>query len=251
MKLRISLSFALLISLACLAMQFPFPGGHSPNSGGIPTWAPARAGAFSVGSGLTVTTTISGGAPAQHHTMIAGLILAGSTPTGLVCHDGAANSYTKSTNSPGLNTSQGLHTYVFYLLDSGVTATAAITCTWTGAVGFSELFVDDFVDSGGTQVFDKDAITADPVSCVATSAATPSLTPAVVGELLYNLTAAANLLTAPTTGGTLSGWTGANLDGSNGPGAEYILSQGSAKAAAWTCGTSGDGYAGVTVAFKP
>lgn len=246
--MRILLIVLLLSVLASAQMLQSVTNSKAASAAG---WTKARAGAFNSANGTSsISTTISGGAPSQHHTMLLGLVMAGPTPTGITCKDSNNNSYSLATNSPAINTGQGLHIYGYYLLDTPANATAVITCSWTGSV-FGELFVDDFVDGAGTQVFDTGVATADPVSCSGTSLATPTLTPAVAGELLYNTSAVVGLLSAPAAGGTLTGWTGANLDATNGPGTEYILSQGSAKAAAWTCGTSGDGAVGYTMAFKP
>jgi hypothetical protein len=121
--------------------------------------------------------------------------------------------------------------YLYEWVATG-TPSAAITATINSPGTTVNVWADEFVVSGGTASFDKDAAASS--STAGTTINTPSITPTNSGSLLYSCAAAGGTISAPSAGGTLGSWTGAAGAITNGDMSEYDLSASSATAVDYT-----------------
>jgi len=170
-----------------------------------------------VDSGTFYTINLSAN-PTTGDTVCVGVVFE-TTVSGVSVEDGNFNAYTVTPSSP--SPFEDGYVYLFYLLSAPSNASRAISISWTGAAN-STGWADEFRTSGGKISFDTDAAAASATG--GTTVNTPSITPATTGGLLYaTASSAMSVITAPASGATLGGWTGAAGAISNGFMSEYIL----------------------------
>ena len=201
------------------------------------------------GSATSLTITL-GSTPTAGNLICVGLNLAGKTtlPTTISIKDSNSNAYQLTPDTATNGTALAA---VAYLLVAPSNATKTINVSWTNGaygVGWAEEF-----HSGDSAVYDKDAVKSSGTATTGTpyTINLPSITPAYSGELLYSVANPHNNITAPASGATLGGWTGAagGIDSNYDSTAEYILSASGATAVDYTDNTSGDSYAAAAMAF--
>ena len=201
------------------------------------------------GGGVTSYSVALASNPSSGDCVLVGVAADNQPTSGMTVQDGAANSYTKSTNSPQTMTNDQ-SVWLFYYV-AGATANKTINFSWTGANDV-DVFVDDFQPVGGTCAYDKDAGGVNTFA--GTTINLPSITPTHSGSLLYSAAGPQNHLGAPAAGATLGSWTGAagnDPSGSNtGALAEYDLSATGATVPDFTDNGAGDTVAVVVMAFS-
>jgi len=215
------------------------------------------------------TSTSSGGAPTSisitlNSAPVAGhLVCVGMevdfaltiTLTNLLIKDSNNNPYTITPTSPLVNATVAPKIYIFlgYLV-APANASATINASWTlvnnSAGGEATIFVEEFVLPTGTAypLLDKDSA---GTGTTGTTINTPSITPANSGELLFAYSIAYSVITAPTAGGSLGGWTGsaAGIEPNSGSMAEYILNSGTSSTAVDFTQTTSDGWSCMAMGF--
>lgn len=198
------------------------------------------------GSGTSQAVTLSG-APTTGDTCIATLgVLVSISISGLTLTDSNNNSYTVIA-TPANQTGATLWEWGAYLLNAPSNATASLTASWTTSAGYSDIFVDCFHVSGGTDSFGSSAISAtNAVSGAAGAITSPTITPAGSADLLYAGGIPNGNFSNPTQGSTQGVWTGGQLDVFAGL-SEYDLSAGSATAVNITDAAVGDPYAVIEI----
>lgn len=185
--------------------------------------------------------------------VIASLGFYGGLPTAASVQDGNGNVYTPTPGTPFNSTLYGSSWWIFYWVVTGTPSANVKQVSQTGT-GNPGLFATEFNVVGGTPVFDTD-VGVPPAGNQKSDGAghigtPPSITPAAAGELLFGACSPNNSITAPTTGSTLGGWTGAYIDSFLGWATEYILSCASgATAASYTDNTANDTYNAAIAAF--
>jgi hypothetical protein len=223
---------------------------HPPSGGSEPIFTEVQAAwGANVSSGTTVSATLAN-TPAAGNAVICASSTYPYSLTISTIKDNAttANNYTVTPHSPsnGQTSIEGIS--FAYLLNVPAGAGKTITATMSGTITYgSNLVCEEFHRSAGTWTFDTD-IAANSAS--GNPANTPSITPAVAGELLYGGASAGG---GPYVSGVGSPWTvsAAGLFPSLGAaGTEYILS-GASGATAINVTLSGTGsWNGLAMALK-
>lgn len=177
----------------------------------------------------------------------------GGIPTAITVQDNNGNTYTKTTGSPFPNNVQGLVIWLLYWVVTGTPSPLIKLISQTGT-GNPGVAATEFNVTGGTPVFDTDVGSSpggNPLADSAGNIATPSITPAGAGELLFAACDPNGSIIAPTAGGSSGGWTGAAIDSFLGWATEYILSSASgATATSFKSNTANDWYVSAIAAFK-
>lgn len=193
---------------------------------------------------LTGTASLTNN-PSIGDVICVAVITFNSSPTITVQDDAVIpNVYTQAPSGPSNShdTTAGT-SWLFYLI-AGPTATKNITVTLsTNPAGVFAVYIDSFTPSGGSAVFDTDAI-GQATGAIGTSNL-PSLTPGTANELLY----AHGVFSVASTG-VGAAWKqndhGVGMFGEN---AEYILNASVATAVAFTMSGTND-YDAYVMAFK-
>jgi len=193
----------------------------------------------------TTMSIVLGSAPVTGHMVCVGAIVFG-VASAFTVKDANNNSYTLTTNSPGVLDSRTI--VLAYLLNAPANASATINVSWTTSLT-ADGFADEFSVSGGTAAFDKDAAIAN--GSAGTNVNTPTITPAGSNELLYSVCRDSGSITSPSAGATQGVWTGGGGGiSTNGSDAEYDLSASSATAVNYTQSPSGSTWDCMAMAFS-
>jgi hypothetical protein len=154
-----------------------------------------------------------------------------STISNLIIFDDHDNVYAVTPSSPSPYTASTLQVSLGYLLAAPSNASQNIFAKWTTSSTNSFIWINEFSSTGGV-VFDTDAASSSLVT--GTNINTPVITPRQANELLYACAVAGGSITAPTNGGTLGVWTGAQAGATGGNMAEFDLSASSPTAVQFT-----------------
>ena len=215
-----------------------------------PTFTHIQGGPWggSASSGTTISATLTSPPTAGNAIVCkAAFFPSSSVVSSAVDNAGSPNSYTVAPTSSGVQTGiPGLS--FFYLLNAPSGAGSTITATISATITFfTDMSCEEFNRSSGTWTYDTVAANN---SASASSCTTPTITPAVSGELLYGACATGN-------GGAFissanSPWTldGAGIQPSEGFAAgEYILTSSGSPGINFTINTAAK-YNGLVMALK-
>ena len=170
---------------------------------GEPTFTHIQGGiGTAVSSGTTVSVTL-GSPPTAGNAVLCRVSIYDNTLTISSIQDGNSNTYTVTPNSPSNGNPSAVQVFLarrFYA--GGDSPSATITATSSAAITFtSAIACDEFHRSAGSWTFDTDAAGN---GASGTTINTPSITPAVTGELLYggvDSSASISSVNSPWTGG--------------------------------------------------
>ena len=175
------------------------------------------------------TNVVLGSNPTFQNLVCVAVTSAAGGITNCTVADAAGNNYTKTPNSPSTN---GLTSvWLFYLLLAPSNANKTITATPTPG-GTINVYAEEFGVGGQFANFDVD----DADASTGANISSPIYIPNQSSELVFSgAQTASPSISAPTGGGTLGAWTGA--DGNNGlraSSAEYDLTVTSSQAVQYT-----------------
>ena len=248
------------LSIAFLAAQYGGDKSNTIPASATPTFSYVQGALTADGSSSSSLTVNLASNPVTGHPVLVALVSNSNQGLGtLTVKDSAAtpNVYTLSTQSVMTCTGPSAPNYIAlaYLLSAPASATKTITASWTGgADNGGSIWADEFSLSSGSAVFDNDASQPHSTASGTNVNTTPSLTPAVSGELFYAVAIPNAGFSAPTGGTTLGVWTGGQggTDTDNfSTVSEYSLSVSTATPIHYTDITSGDDYCALMMGFKP
>lgn len=138
-----------------------------------------------VTSGSSIAVTLNS-APTTGNAVICAISSYPTTLTITAISDSNSNAYTVTPHSPSVANTNSWGTSLAYLLNAPANATGTITATTSGTITYnSTVQCEEFHRSAGTWTFDADAAGSGGTRSIAS----PSLTPANTGELLYSYAA--------------------------------------------------------------
>jgi len=184
--MRINRWCVLLICYVAQAQTWATWDGYTAGAATEPTFTEIQGKRGNlVSSGTTTNVTLTS-APTSGNAVICRVYSESGSLTVSTVKDGAGtpNSYTVSPSSPSSGGISGARISLAYLLNVPSGANATITATYSGTITANAgIACSEFHRSSGTWVFDVDAVNFS--SSAVTTVTTPSISPALTGELVY------------------------------------------------------------------
>lgn len=167
------------------------------------------------------------------------------TISAVTVKDSNNNSYTLSTSTPFVGSVGPVG--LAYLLSAPGNATATITASWTTSRS-AVMWAEEFSISGGTASYDTD----NTANGTAAAIATPTISPALTGSLLWATAQVQNAVTHPTADEAVGSWVGAH--GGISPAfatmTEYLLSSAAGSNAVNFTQSPSGAFDGIVLAIK-